>query len=1321
MKIPRPELIERLVGFATSTGGLVTGRPGVGKTYSVWECEAQLRQMGFYVLVVAVDQMEMQTAEDFQRLLGFQHSWLSELRADILTSTRKRGVLIFDAYDAARDDRKRDLVLSLIQQARLTLADICTTVVAVREFDAEKSPRLRKLFAQDGRLAPRISIPPLSEEELALAMPQISGLLEVHAKAGPELRALLHVPFFLWLLQKVWRETRDTDRFAGITSEVQLLKLLWDTRVTSDEHGTARAALVRILAQAMVDRRSLELVDPAVYRPELDRLWADLRSAEIIKLEEGLSWSVRFSHNILFDFAVAQLFHGFDSASLEKFFGGNRALPLFLRPSLVYHFAELWHTQRDQFWRTLIESVRQHLDGRNPITRLIIPNIVINETKSAADFAPWLEELRRGSQSGVRGTAFLLQAHRVIKPKANLVWAEILFKVSSCPSWEFAWDACIVIDYLVNEGDSDTVAMGATAARNFLEWCWRDREGNPGRNDQLASAWLIPLVGRTYATDPAASRKLLAPVLRVMDEPGFPVDCIYRLCNEVKTIAHADPEFAGSIYVRVFGYRETSTVETNIGSGVVLPLISNRRQDYEMCHYVLGQEFSIFLEEHPVVATAAALDSLNLYVRAVHIIPHLKPGATEESINRQFDFEGRTCTIIEDGCRVWDESAYPDQPMVLMSQLGEFLLRLASEGDQGRLRSTLDAYLSHAQVAVLWSRLLGLAKRQPKVFAPLLKGLLLVQTLQLSADLIHPMGEFLTKVQALLIDAEVRAIELSLLALTEVAQGDRKWAKHCRDRLIYCIPPERLQTEAARQLRAELAKQEHPPENRPLVTFTTSSRPYTTELWLADEKVDVTAPHNARLWHLLSNFEADEAKWREANPPADSWRTRLPLAAALLRAASRRGPDSVLANSAMTKATAFAVACIRRMPEPTPEEQRILKGILLAGATHPLPEPQKGEDQKWDSIGWSPTPRTEAAQGLLYLYVKTGDADALIMIAQLAADPVPLIRFLIASELWRLWDGASDYLLRLIGARLAAEPNAKVIEGLAVSIHNCITTEQPESIELARALAERALKENAERSYDGDIAILVTDLALGTETNWAIDLVNAWIAEPVRQAHWLGHCATRTRQFIVPTNREPSFGRAVKLQQEIIHAAALGVSKLKPVSPALISDADRAIVKTLYNAVNEAVMRLYFAIEPPNRQEDKPPITEAERREFYFAVKPVLDAVVIFGEQRAGGAMLGPTAHYFMQLLNVVVVYDPKGALAYAAAIATASKPYGYNLDNLAVKEVVELVETILADYRVEVQDEVAFNNLMTLLDAFIEVGWPSALALVWRLDEIYR
>ena len=101
--------------------------------------------------------------------------------------------------------------------------------------------------------------------------------------------------------------------------------------------------------------------------------------------------------------------------------------------------------------------------------------------------------------------------------------------------------------------------------------------------------------------------------------------------------------------------------------------------------------------------------------------------------------------------------------------------------------------------------------------------------------------------------------------------------------------------------------------------------------------------------------------------------------------------------------------------------------------------------------------------------------------------------------------------------------------------------------------------------------------------------------------------------------------------------------------------------------------------------------------------------------------MFAPTAHHFVQLLNGVLRYDPQGVLHLAAGVAKSSEPFGYNLDSMAAGDVVKLVESILADFRDKVRDGESLQDLLDLLDIFAKTGWPDALRLVWRLDEVFR
>jgi hypothetical protein len=117
---------------------------------------------------------------------------------------------------------------------------------------------------------------------------------------------------------------------------------------------------------------------------------------------------------------------------------------------------------------------------------------------------------------------------------------------------------------------------------------------------------------------------------------------------------------------------------------------------------------------------------------------------------------------------------------------------------------------------------------------------------------------------------------------------------------------------------------------------------------------------------------------------------------------------------------------------------------------------------------------------------------------------------------------------------------------------------------------------------------------------------------------------------------------------------------------------------------------------------------------------PLLDLIVDFANNEHGW-LLAPTAHHLMQLLGGAVAYDPNQVLRLAAGLAQGSVKGRYPFDSLAIKEVVELVEHVLADHRGELRDPASFKNLLQLLDIFASAGWPEALRLVWRLDEVYR
>jgi hypothetical protein len=120
-------------------------------------------------------------------------------------------------------------------------------------------------------------------------------------------------------------------------------------------------------------------------------------------------------------------------------------------------------------------------------------------------------------------------------------------------------------------------------------------------------------------------------------------------------------------------------------------------------------------------------------------------------------------------------------------------------------------------------------------------------------------------------------------------------------------------------------------------------------------------------------------------------------------------------------------------------------------------------------------------------------------------------------------------------------------------------------------------------------------------------------------------------------------------------------------------------------------------------------------------VKPLLKRVLRFARTPKTGVLAGPTAYRLMEMLNGVLALDPEGVIEMAWEVVISGRPHGFNLDSLAIEQVVKITESILADYRLQARVDTALGQILEIIEIFSETGWPQALRLVWRLDEVYR
>lgn len=1351
MKINRTCLLDSLESFALYGNGVVVGDPGVGKTYLLLKLRERLKAKGIPHLFLPMDQLGEATEDELRVELSYQGDLIEKLRTELHRSDRQPGILLFDAFDAARSEQKQKRFLGLIRRAAKELRGLWNVVVSVRTYDAKRSQELLDLFDKDSSLEPteyidsgipcrHLKVPLLTEHEVEQAVSQIPGGKDAYERGSQDFKELLKTPFNIWLLERILSAPAKLPHLSDISSQVQLLRLFWDRRVRATSDGDEREIVLTRVTRKMVEERSLLTRKEHVYPPQARETWRGLFSDGLLEEASSSGQYVAYSHNILFDFAVSFLLIEDEPTELVKFLSEDPSRPLFLRPSLTYYFTRLWYDAPDIFW-----SVFWHiLPSRDPrlrlFARLIPPAVVANEARRLQQLTPLLESLCGEERIANEAVLRILQALRSLQIQNDELWVLFLDEVVTHLHREFAWDLATITSEILRrteETGNDAVFRACgRVGRSLLRWVWQERK-------QTRDAWInnlgavhaVPLVAETFQTDSEESRVLLGKVLALTSEENFPIDFLYRLADEVDKIWPHDPQLVASVYETVFSHFETSEEKTHMG-GIVLPLSSNRRQDYDMCRYILVRHFPDFLRAAPPTATRAAIVSLNSFIVAEHIARYLYEDVKFEDLPKEFRFRGEVAHYVPDGSYIWDvqyEGHYDKEPAEMASALFEFMGELASsEARLTDLDLLLDVLRDNVWVAFFWRRLLRAAAQVPEIFAPRLFELCIASPMT-ESDTLWELGEFLEAAAPYFTDPQLAEIERTLVGLPDSEEDveQREFLEHRRDRLLARIPPELLRTKEARELRNAMEEGNEVLENRPLMTLRSWSEPYSETRFLQRQGVDTARPENQRLLNF-ETLERFRSEWLNGVPTLEAVRSVLPHARELYSLLQRQsGVDKAVADAAWSRLAASVATMSRTDTDADSDVFQFCREVLLLCSKHASPEPDPQHDREYNFPAWSPLPRNEAAEGLPWLASRrAADGEILEAIAALVRDEVPSVRYLAVRELFRLSDTDSDSFWRLVEYVAEHETNRVVLQSLCHTLAQVIAQEEEKSVRVLDQLLEKALSLDEKSDFQDSFIDLSIWLVLVRANEWAAGAITSLLLNPVRLAKPLRRAVFEMSRFLTPQLVNSPEGseiadRAIDWQSKAIAAAADGINTLRA-SLALSEHHDEktlAKLRDVYRVIDEVITRLYFAADVNDNLRDgkERPVSDEQRERFYFKVKPLLDQVLTFARDNENGVLLAPTAHHFMELLNGVLKYDPKGVLHMAAGVAISSRSAGYNFDSLAIREVVTLVEAILADYRAEVREGGSLQDLLDLLDIFAETGWPDALHLVWRLDEVFR
>ena len=1330
IKINR-ESSKALASAAKGHSLLVVGEPGAGKSGALHDLYAALRKDGLEAVFLAADRLEAASLGALRHDLGLAHDL-----PDVLVNWpgNQPGVLIIDALDAARAEQSAKVLREVIQ--RVKAADGRWNVVAsIRKFDLRYSLSLRRLFGGVPRTLSNefvdaeftsiwhINIPKLTPEELHQISIQSTDLSRMLESAPFDLRLLLRIPFNVRLVAELIGGGIPAIELTPVDTQHGLLTRYWDWRVIGEDGcGDAREGVLRSICSNMVTERHLRVERAAITTVDSTAL-NDVLSAHVISewQPDGSPTPDRslivFAHHVLFDFAVARLLLAGEVNNTVALFADDPDLCLVVRPSLVFHFRTLWSIDPSRFWELLF-AFSAH-PAIPEFGRLIGPSVSVDLTKSYGDIEPLFEQIERGNDTAELTLSYtvgaLLNRSQTILIGARAdAWTQLLDNLAQVAlANRIAAEMCrltaALLDY--ERTQSQMAALGRVS-RALFDFAW---------NSSPYQQWLIlqslRSVGRTYETDPAASAELLRRVLtreRLKEYGSIEVPALAR---EAPTILECDPDFVSEIYNETFDYSEESQEVVPLGSSQILPLRSNRKQNYEMAKYQLAEVFPAVLNKSSFLATSICISA---------VTSHIRNDRGSDSLNEEltFNFDDKEVSVKQDHSRVWDHLNLDDYATKILNLWIQHVRGLCMVQDEHTLLQTLRIVAEENPLTIFWRRLLELSREFPEPLGRLLLPVASTRDVLTAEETRVEAAELLGVMFSNLDNSEREKIEIVILSIDH---------DYYRAVVLGCLPDQYLVTDNAKALLAKRKAKDVIPANVPAVRIGhTEVGTFNEEECLAEQGVPIAEAPNKRIRKLQTPVEEFSAIHLNDAPPKDAVKNILSDIRLLYDALSTADSDGVhaiqrdraagvLVASAKTAAKCDDLDC-------GDESGSLIRQLLLEGSTHELPKPDPKYDSHFEEHpSWGgDLPRIEAACGLTILAVRKCcfDAEILARIKALSKDPVPAVRYQIAMYTANLYWQASDEMWALLEHFACEERNAGVVKGLGWSLSRLSGRHGDRVAELAETIFNRMTEPGKGADAVKEMCInLMTGLYVWQNQAVARNVVTTVATDPIRYSGEIQNLLHTLRGGLKAKRQDGSDTadirrRTVEVFLEVI-AAARSVSdplfdRIEANPQKKLSEEEENSLRKVLQVLDRAGSQIFFASGAMNRGEVAEQLDEEEQRQLYQDAKPIMERLADVG--------VASLTHHLLQALEVFISLDPSGVFLLSHRILKSGQKGSYQFESLAIETFVKFVERFLAEYRFVFQSNPECRTaLIEVLDIFVQAGWPEAQRLTYRLEEIFR
>jgi len=1340
IELRRAGLMESLERCAERGHLLVVGEPGAGKTWLLKQFVAVRKSRGDGVVFLRAEDHAVTSLASLLKSIG-----TTDFVAALRGYPGERKFLVIDSLDSLRAEASQRAFRDLIRIVQ-TEVPAFTVVVSIRTFDMQRSPELQELFPLKGELpssglhtlSRHFLVPVFSEEELDDAVTHDERLRPIVSSASSDAKTLLRNPFNLWLVIHLLNAGAPVDWLSAIQSEVQLLDRYWLYRIDSRTDGISRNAVLKVLTERMVDSRAMAVAlrdfeVSAIPDGPLNGLLSD----EILSRSE--SDRISYMHNILFDFGISKLL--IDEENVLAFLLAAPARGIFYRPSVSYLMGRLWFRDRGLFWKTAEQFFKRGV--RTPAI------VAITAARAIFDLAQTYDDLKpvfaMSPESRLRAIVFLLRAIQALDgltSSKRYEWIKFLVTSLDCLDKQFLNECVALIEAALRDAIHPLERrVLLLAAIQSIRWIWEQAETEADISDarglaDFAAGRLLPIVVQNYSVDPDETKHVLTDVLGRFENPRSSANEAFRVASNLDSVIESDPGLASEVYVAILGHEEVSEEQTQIG-GAVLPLLSTRAQDFSLAYYVLGVKFGQLARRDLTMAAKTAAHCVTAQVKR-------KEGdtiATLRAYEWKFEFLGRTLTLNSDRSEIWDHSHKDYAAVQLVDQL---LFTIKSQLESGELtaeeaRVTLCELGEANSFAVTWKRVLTYASHTPEILA-IMPDLLKVPELLAAPETTGAAGMAIAKAyEKDLFNAEdLQGIVLAILGIPNLPLASIfRDPLMVRDALLECIPVEKRGAEVTATLEGRRKVESAARASASLLQMSHGIwGPDEEDGWLKRQGVDTKRADNRALLTAargLKSFETGFINQTPSQGEAEEILDNLWKAYELIE--RNKTADERVVTDAFTTIAGVAKAILRNK-EFAEESEAIVrcKSIVTSAAEYPLPLPREDADTNFDRPAWSPTPKTEAAQGVMNYLGNWGTDDRLKSVAvRLSGDPSPAVRLQITMSLTYLYEKNRDWFWRIANARLPVENAIGVLASLAQAVtHPYIAKRERKAvIDWQAALLGRELSTDSIDEVLKVLAHSLTDLFVFFGDANAAKILEAFERQPGRYSKELTQVALSATVYLSDgigsedRTKAEIRARARSVWTRALNCADVVISEYfstpRPASPEELAR-EQATLRGALTIIDSAVFQLYllFRVDAHLVRDNLPSLEDPQRRKLFEELETIWRLLLgPIGPQHKG-VLPAQTTHHLMELFRSTVAYDPPRVLQLAADLFKGFN-MGYQSDQMAIGEIVQFAETILADHKEILKDPSNAANLASILDQFVEVGWPQATQLVMRLDSAVR